>query len=399
MTAQQRFGARAGVGYPPRSHGGGYGGAASGAGDRGAPRRETARPTHAEGAAAAQDTAPVYIYGDRVCRKASKQRQLYKKYGQAAYFTPGQRASGGAGGQARRGGEHQRKSRRKIALETIINLFDSIDQRGREAVEAAKRNAIMRKKFLEHRRGFFLALLMIGIFAAFVLLVYNLFFGIRTIYAENTVHHTEAEIIAASGVTEGDKLYSFRADETERQITFYCPYIRSVDVTRTVPNRIGFDVESDSAAYRVNVYGEELVLSENLRVLDTYDPETDAALPVLCLPALQYAVKGRVILFADEKLERSVRDSLAVLRESGMTDRIGLVDLRDSRDIVMYCDGLYLLHLGGEKDLAFKLKMAEKTIDNEAFNQGTPAEIDLSVTGEACVRYDHTLSLSDGAAR
>ncbi len=371
MTAQQRYGPRADAGYADR-----------------AAYERIARERAAREREAAERV--MYVYGDRICGKTSKQRQLYKTYGKAAGFSPESQQSS----RSTRRGAAPRRSRRKIVMENIINLFESVEQRGREAVAAAKKNAVMQKRLTEHRRGFFLSLFMAAVFVAFVLLVYNLFFGIRTIYAENTKNYTEAEIIAASGVVEGDKLYSFRADETERRITFHCPYIRSVDVTRTIPNRIGFDVTSDFPQYWVNVYGTNLVLTEGLRVLGEYDPAKHPGVVRLYLPEIRYSVTGRTLVFADERDERYVRTALNTLCDSELSDRVVLFDLRDSQNLTMYCNNIYLLRFGNMDGLARKMKLAEQTIIDGAFNEGTPAEMDLTVMGEASVRYDHTLHLA-----
>lgn len=339
----------------------------------------------------------LYIY-DRVCRKESKQRQLYKAYGMAAGVPRKGRQSGGnvQYGRSRGGTTAVRKQRYKIVIENIINLFDSIDERRRRDVETAKRNAIMKKKLLEHRRGFFLALFMVVFLTAFALLVYNLFFGIRSIYAEDTINYTSEEVIAASGIDIGDKLYSFRADDIENRITFVCPYIKSVDVSRSVPDRVSLALESDTGVYYVNVYGEKLILSAGLRVLGLYDADRDIGLTELYLPEISYSVEGRVITFAEEKNDRFVRSILSAVSESGLAGRIRMADLRDIYNISMYCDDIYLLKFGSEKELSYKLKMAEKTIADPDFNQGTPAEIDLSILGEASVRYDHNLKYIAG---
>ncbi len=372
MTANET---RAGAGvkdrYSPRMNGSTVGGS----------RREESRtgsiPRREEDGAAV--SAVMYIYGDRVCRKESKQRQLYKEYGAAAGFD---------------GQGVVRKKRYKIVLENIINLFESIEERRKQDVESAKHSAVMRKKFIEHRRGVLLALFMVTFLAVFAILGYNLFFGISSIYAENTVNYNGDSIIAASGVAEGDKLYSFRADAVEERITFVCPYIRSVTVERTVPNRVSFALESDQAAYCVNVYGEKLVLSEGLRVLGHYDPAVNSGLTELFLPEIKYSVDGRVITFVDERQERFVREILSCISASGLKGRIGAADLRDAYAVELHCDGIYLLKMGGEKEFANKLKMAEKTIGDPDFRKNTPAYINLGTVGEASVRYDHTLDLS-----
>lgn len=345
-----------------------------------------------------EEEPPVLYVYDRICRKESKQKQLYKAYGMAAGIP---RKGGNSGGNVRygksRGGAKAvRKQRYKIVIESIINLFDSIDERRRKDVEAAKRNAIMKKKLLEHRRGFFLALFMVVFLTVFSLLIYHLFFGIRSIYADNTINYTSEEVIAASGIDIGDKLYSFRADDIENRITFVCPYIKSVDVSRSVPDRVSLALESDTGVYYANVYGERLILSAGLRVLGPYDADRDIGLTELYLPEVTYSVEGRVITFAEEKNDRFVRGILSAVSASGLAGRMSMVDLRDIYDISMYYDDIYLLKFGGEKELSYKLKMAEKTIADSDFNQGTPAEIDLSILGEASVQYDHNLKYTAG---
>lgn len=341
-------------------------------------------------ASQAPEAPPVLYVYDRICRKESKQRQLYRAYGVAAGAPQRQSAS------RRSGAPPLKKPRYKIMLESIINLFDSIDERRKRDVEAAKRSAVMRKKFLEYKRGFFLALFIIAVLTGFALLTYRLFFGIQTIDTEGTAQYSAQEVAQASGIEIGDGLYSFRADEAEARITFVCPYIRSVEISRGVPNRVSLSLESDEAVYYADVYGEKLLLSAGLRVLGEYDDSYEGELIELYLPELQYSVRGRVVSFVDEKQERFVRSVLSTLQESGLFERICMADLRNVYDITMYCDSMYRLNFGGEKELAYKLKMAERTLSNADFNQGTPAEIDLNIVGEATVRYDHNLKYVPG---
>jgi len=198
-----------------------------------------------------------------------------------------------------------RKQRYKIVIENIINLFDSIEERRNKDVEAAKRNAIMKKKLLEHRRGFFIALFMTAFLTLFMLLIYNLFFSVRAVNIENASVYTSEEITAASGIDIGDKLYSFRSADVKNRITFVCPYIKNVEISRGVPDKVNIALESDTGAYVVNIYGDKLVLSEGLRILGKYSVDSsDVALKELRVPEIDYSVAGRVVRFVNEKNDR-----------------------------------------------------------------------------------------------
>lgn len=362
----------------------------------------------------------LYIY-DRVTTKGSKEREMQYRFGdgyQRKYIprnphpkqNPPRR--NGYAKDANNSGSTLRtaaytetqefyaggaavKKRKKLILDNIINLFETIDERWVRELDMAKKQAALKKKFVEHRRGLFLAIVTLAILASFMLSVYKLFFVVRTIETDGSANYTAEEITAASGISIGDNLYSFRTEKAESSITLFCPYLKSVKVTREIPTKVFITVEDDEARYYADIYGETLAMSAGLKVLGTVTPEEAKAegLTLLKLPAIDKAVAGRVITFAQAKDERFVRDFLNYVSKSSLASRIGMIDMRDNYDIVMHCDNSYRLQFGSSADTELKLRMAEKTVNDPLFEQGTLARIDLSVTGEASVRYDLRLNL------
>lgn len=113
----------------------------------------------------------------------------------------------------------------------------------------------------------------------------------------------------------------------------------------------------------------------------------------ICRP-VEKAVAGRVLVFRDAKKERAIRELLTETEKSVLSDRIGMIDVRDEQNIQMNCDGTYRLTFGSGTDAGLKLRMANKTISDSLFETGMLAKIDLSVTGVASVQYDLRLDLS-----
>ena len=148
--------------------------------------------------------------------------------------------------------------------------------------------------------------------------------------------------------------------------------------------------------YYTEIYGETVALSAGLRVLGSVDPDTAASNGAirLYLPAVEKAVAGRVLVFRDAKKERAIRELLTETEKSVLSDRIGMIDVRDEQNIQMNCDGTYRLTFGSGTDAGLKLRMANKTISDSLFETGMLAKIDLSVTGVASVQYDLRLDLS-----
>jgi len=388
----------------------------------------------------------LYVY-DRVCSKASKQEQMHRTfrsasssgeytsrssdgrgyqkaprrvYGQAFAKAQWERAAiyeqSMSGGQRERqngrpssygqayqyrpgraqGGEAVANRPLKLMLERIINFFETVEERGKRDEAIAKKKAISLKKLSDYKHIIKTALILIAISVAFVLLVYKMFFVIEDVSISGISPYGESQIVSSAGFAVGDNLYSFSATEAEDSITFHCPYIKSADVTRSVPTSVSVVVEEDTAAYYANIWGDYVKLSAGLRVLEVVE-EADVAeegLIELVLPPVEYAVAGRVIRFADERNDRFIRSVLGDTAASSMAEKgmIDQVDLSNQYNVTMQSCGRYLLRLGDETDCALKLRMAYKTMTSEQFDDLLPSRIDLSEVGQAIIRPDASLS-------
>ncbi len=285
---------------------------------------------------------------------------------------------------------------KKLFLDSIVNFFETIEERWQRDVDSAKQQAVLRRKFVEHRRGFLLALVILAILALFAFGVYRLFFVVRHVEVDTSSTYSVSEIQMAAGIADGDTLYSFRTADAADAITFRLPYIKTAAITRTIPNRVTIVTENDEMRYYTEIYGETVALSAGLRVLGIVDPDAaeSAGAILLYLPTVEKAVAGRVLTFRDTKKERTIRELLSETEKSVLSDRIGMIDVRNEQNIQMNCDNAYRLTFGSATDAGLKLRMANKTISDSLFETGTLAKIDLSVTGVASVQYDLRLDLS-----
>ncbi len=318
----------------------------------------------------------------------SRERQSSRasSHGQAYQYRPG-RAQGGEAVESRP---------LKLMLERIINFFETVEERGKRDEAIAKKKAVSLKKISDYKHIIKTALILIGITVAFVLLVYKMFFVIEDVSISGVSPYANSRILSSAGFEVGDNLYSFSATDAEDSITFHCPYIKSADVTRSVPTSVSVVVEEDTAAYYANIWGEYVKLSAGLRVLEVVE-EADVAeegLIELVLPPVEYAVAGRVIRFADERNDRFIRSVLgetaaSTMARNGMIDQ---VDLSNQYNVTMQSCGRYLLRLGDETDCDLKLRMAYKTMTSDQFDDLLPSRIDLSEVGQAIIRPDASLS-------
>jgi len=394
----------------------------------------------------------LYVY-DRICRKQSKTRQILQEYGPDVIEAPDaqpnmrtERPFGRAFAESQRkraeeylrdnpermrtaaksawsendpegttftdaagneyiyrpgtvsGGAAVRQRPLRLIMDQIVNMFESIDSRRKRDEEAAKRQAIARKKFTENRHALITAFLLLLVTVLFIGFVYFAFFVIADVEVEGSELYPADEVVEAAGFAVGDNLYSFHAGQAEELILFHCPGIRTAQISRTVPNAVDIVLTDDVPVYYADIYGDLAVLSSGLRVLGFTDEETAEAdgLTKLVLPAVSGSVAGRVVSFTQERDERYVRSVLAAAEASALytEGRIDKIDVSDGHNVKVICDGMYILQLGSEKDTDLKLRMAYKTIGDSSFDRAIPARIDLgdfSRDVEASVRYDMRL--------
>ncbi len=292
------------------------------------------------------------------------------------------------------GGEAVSERPLKLFIEKLVNLFESIEARGRRDESIAKKQAVARKKIYEYRHALLTALILVLILAAFICFVYKTFFVISDINVDNFDSYTKEKIIDAAGIENGDNLYSFSVTKAEDSITFRCPHIKSAEISRKIPNTVSIATEEDTAMYVAEIYGERLLLSAGLRVLGNAGDSVGDGIVELVLPTVDYSVAGRVISFSDEKKERFIREILTASAESyfGTSRQIKQIDLSDAYDITMCVSDMYILRIGSEEDCDLKLRTAYKTVTYADFDKNVPAYIDISKVGEASVRYDPKLS-------
>jgi len=267
--------------------------------------------------------------------------------------------------------------------------------RGKEKLREARREAGARRKFVERKRGLLMFIFIAVLFALMLLAIYKLIFVVKTIDIVGSEKYTVEELLKASGIDTGVNLYSFRGSTVEKNITLNCPYIKSVDVDRTMPGDVKITVVEDKAMYYTSVYGEYKILSEGLRVLETVPSYEDVpdGLVKLKLPRVSYTMTGRVIEFENSRRERGIRDVLENVASSPLTDRVTQIDMRDQFDITIVCDGKIKLIVGDDENILYKLKTASKVLEDEMFTTDNKIRVDLTTEGKTGVVIDNLMDL------
>ncbi len=267
--------------------------------------------------------------------------------------------------------------------------------KGKRKVGEIRREASNRRRFIKHRKGLLMSLVVLLITFLIVTLIYRLIFVVNSISVEGNSRYTAEEVLDASSISEGVNLFSFRASTVKKSITFNCPYISDVEIDRNVPNSVTFNVTEDVPAYCVNIYGETMLLSEGLRVLESIPEggEIPDGVVKLKLPTVTYSVSGRVIQLAETKYDKSIREVLSGARDSALADKLTSIDLRDPYRITMVCESRIKLVLGDSDNTYMKLATAAAVMQDDMFKTENKIKVDLTLDGKTGVMIDNMMEL------
>ena len=204
---------------------------------------------------------------------------------------------------------------------------------------------------------------------AFVLIaLVSLLFPVKKFEMTGDTHYEQEELIDASGIRLGDRLYWLSASKAEQALMEGCPYIKSVNIKRKFPNKICFEVEERVPGWYVQI-GEDLyALDYDLKVLletSKEDSLMERGLTRLVIPELKSAIIGDLPEFApkDEHLRTETLKIIDSIRTHRIKERLTYLDLSNRFDIKMTVDETYTVNLGDMSDFETKFDMVEEIIE------------------------------------
>lgn len=223
------------------------------------------------------------------------------------------------------------------------------------------------------------------LFMAIVLLICAYFVGrrfltVKSYTVSGVSEYDVQEIVQASGVRRGSRLYLLDRKKIEEKILEECPYLSSVKLRPKFPNRLHFEVEGNVGHWYIDVAGTRYVLDGDLNVID--DRAATRGMAKLILPNLKSVLVGELPSFGESETEvKKTLELVAALRESDLATRLTMADLSDRTDIVIELDGAYTVRLGDSSDFASKLREVAVLLEEDTVKNAGGGEINASVPG------------------
>ncbi len=208
--------------------------------------------------------------------------------------------------------------------------------------------------------------------------------------------YDERDIITASGIKYGDKLYGIDTEQIKKNIKTYCPYIEDIEVDSRFPNKVQISVSQYSASWYIEIFGDYYALNADLRVLEeTTDNQKfiNGGIPKLSLPNVRSAVVGTTLVYGDNDTEvRFAEEFMNMIKSTTFKSQISLVDIENRFDIYIQVGGAINVYMGNTSGTKAKLDAVETALKDPKLEGCISAEIDVSNPSTVYVRpvYDYS---------
>ena len=207
----------------------------------------------------------------------------------------------------------------------------------------------------------------------------SVFFRVSNIEVTGADRYTTEEIVAASGIKDGDNLMFINRDAAAERIYTKLIYIGEVTVRRKLPNTVVIEISESGAVAVMETDSGLWLIDRNCRLLEackTQDAET--YIKVEGLSAVK-PLEGETIGVSDEDKPKAtyLRGILNAFADQGITADVDSLDLSNPISAqVDYLDGRFIVKLGDSENMDYKMELLVSVVQKlEAKDTGT---IDLS---------------------
>lgn len=229
------------------------------------------------------------------------------------------------------------------------------------------------------------------------------FVGIKDFEIVGETTYEPSELASASGIGLGDKLFRIDTDELEAKLLRECPYLKTVEIKRTLFGKVKFFVECYEPIWYVEISGDCYVLDTDLRVLEeTVEQERlyQSDLIYLTLPHLKSAIVGDILVFGSGEGEiEETKKIMEIILNSDASEMICTADIDNRYDVHFEFDKIviskneegkiyneiedvFTVNVGGYSKLATKLEYVVKAMQKEDFSGVVGGTIDVSEEGD-----------------
>ncbi len=240
-----------------------------------------------------------------------------------------------------------------------------------------------KKRRKKNRSLYFLMILILMIFA-FVVLSLTVFFKIEKITIMGSAPYSQEQIIAASGVKNGDNIIRIDTKKVEQNVLDALVNVESVKVSREFPAELRIEVTQCVPAANIECGGKYFVISKQRKIIEENLSAPKENLPVIygydtASPEINKPANS------NDSEKGQIVDEILNIIENLQFEKIDKIDITDRLAIMLIYDNRISIKLGSRTDLEYKTNFAKTIITGENFSPTFQGDIIMREGGEASV--------------
>lgn len=222
------------------------------------------------------------------------------------------------------------------------------------------------------------AILTFAVVVIAIVFLMSVFLRISDITVEGNEHYTDAEIINAIDIEQGDNLFFFDRFAAISRVFAKLPYVEEVALERQLPNKVIITVQECKALAYIAVGDENWTIDRSCKVLGK--ATEDELSTLICVEGLNPGTLliGERLTSADgdEEIIGFISEVLYQIQERNLAEHILSLDFEDPLGASMQYGTRFTVILGGKSEVNHKFAMLESVL--EQLKEGDGGIINVS---------------------
>lgn len=227
------------------------------------------------------------------------------------------------------------------------------------------------------------ASIVLGIITSIILLL----FPVTEIEVVGDSRYSYSEIIDASGIKKGARLYFLNEKKGEKKLLSAFSYLETVEINTYFPNRVKIEIKEFEDIYLVPHTNGFCYVNGNFEILEIVDaaPEYDRFSGIYI--KLENVADGGIGDLLENEDTVRAQALIELIKKYGFYQQLNIVDVENKYDNAFVVAKKYKFVLGAMTDISEKTDAAFKVCLDDSFVNDNNAVIDATNKKKVILRY------------
>ncbi len=254
-----------------------------------------------------------------------------------------------------------------------------------------ERSASAKKKVAKKIRHFLLwTLVILAITIAVTYLLMENYFVVKDVSVSKSEIYKSEDVISCANIKKGTPIYKVNEHKIIEKLQKRFPYMEDVKISAKLPDKVQISFREEYGKYSISLGVELFALDDDMFVLAKETERTDIPRIEIVSGDVNRCIVGESLTFIDEDTAPILRSLVKGLNDKKMIGSIKKIDVRNQFDIHLDYEGRFDVAMGDHLDIALKLAMVEKIIED--LGDGSAGEIDISDSDQAYVKLINNIA-------